>query len=818
MNRIDQSLTDQLFSTKASSRLTDAENSVKSEYATSLFSQKESGSRENTFTSAFNQERRAVRSSASEEPKEDRQTNSAEKEKTGAVVTRKKTRKPNSSKTSSGVELDGESDWAPLSEEDSEPDQAKKAREGGLDPMWLALVNSEALTMVEPLAEGGAFQLERLLWNESGEKARAQALGLSVWIQLSEGKSVSVTTVDTQPLSTELIQAAPQIAEGGEGERASTFGDQLALDTLDPLAPSVLGKVETADPSVIANVGDPHEKPLKIEEPKTTPSNPQPDPGPSLEGSLHGKTVASDTADTLQSVWNGGKDPLPETTELADSPQNLKNTPDRRVVDGSKLGDAELALTKGAYVIREAGLDDPKPEGSTRPLESEATVNTGSKITAALAETLREAQNATNTTLPVQEEVAGSSVTKAFNPTERSTVAVQTQKPVNNPPLRAAKDINTNEKGPSLLPEKMGYPANANSKEEEGQRQPGVSESSGALRKTAKYVPNPNLSNPAVKQSNTPTLWDRYQEIFFEKDIQKVRLDSFTVKVFQKPAPPTEVTFDSAKPLERREGQQVTSGLKSVENPVFRMPTPIKASAYQDIGAVRGQDIQATLSGIEEMKASRSLAWEGSETSQLKVPQQTDDSTKTLGLAQVPAKYNGSKEDQGDSQAMHQQSDGTWRAQGWGSKEVSLTKDWEANLREIAQRIKDLASISSSRMRTVESAVIRLNPPELGRMVVEVVKEGNSVVVLLKVETQEAKEMLEKNAHLLTQRLAQSGFEAQKVQVMMEKYEEQGQGRQDAQQERGSEQDQSRKEQETPKENDTEEPVYQSFAELLAGV
>jgi len=818
MNRIDQSLTDQLFSTKASSRLTDAENSVKSEYATSLFSQKESGSRENTFTSAFNQERRAVRSSASEEPKEDRQTNSAEKEKTGAVVTRKKTRKPNSSKTSSGVELDGESDWAPLSEEDSEPDQAKKAREGSLDPMWLALVNSEALTMVEPLAEGGAFQLERLLWNESGEKARAQALGLSVWIQLSEGKSVSVTTVDTQPLSTELIQAAPQIAEGGEGERASTLGDQLALDTLDPLAPSVLGKVETADPSVIANVGDPHEKPLKIEEPKTTPSNPQPDPGPSLEGSLHGKTVASDTADTLQSVWNGGKDPLPETTELADSPQNLKNTPDRRVVDGSKLGDAELALTKGAYVIREAGLDDPKPEGSTRPLESEATVNTGSKITAALAETLREAQNATNTTLPVQEEVAGSSVTKAFNPTERSTVAVQTQKPVNNPPLRAAKDINTNEKGPSLLPEKMGYPANANSKEEEGQRQPGVSESSGALRKTAKYVPNPNLSNPAVKQSNTPTLWDRYQEIFFEKDIQKVRLDSFTVKVFQKPPSPTEVSFDSAKPLERREGQQVTSGLKSVENPVFRMPTPIKASAYQDIGAVRGQDIQATLSGIEEMKASRSLAWEGSETSQLKVPQQTDDSTKTLGLAQVPAKYNGSKEDQGDSQAMHQQSDGAWRAQGWGGKEVSLTRDWEANLREIAQRIKDLASISSSRMRTVESAVIRLNPPELGRMVVEVVKEGNSVVVLLKVETQEAKEMLEKNAHLLTQRLAQSGFEAQKVQVMMEKYEEQGQGRQDAQQERGSDQEQSRKEQGTEKENDSDEPVYQSFAELLAGV
>ena len=237
MNRIDQSLTDQLFSTKASSRLTDAENSVKSEYATSLFSQKESGSRENTFTSAFNQERRAVRSSASEEPKEDRQTNSAEKEKTGAVVTRKKTRKPNSSKTSSGVELDGESDWAPLSEEDSEPDQAKKAREGGLDPMWLALVNSEALTMVEPLAEGGAFQLERLLWNESGEKARAQALGLSVWIQLSEGKSVSVTTVDTQPLSTELIQAfkrskAVQIAVDKYALKVPVFGDLIKKSSI----------------------------------------------------------------------------------------------------------------------------------------------------------------------------------------------------------------------------------------------------------------------------------------------------------------------------------------------------------------------------------------------------------------------------------------------------------------------------------------------------------------------------------------------------------------------------------------------------------
>jgi flagellar hook-length control protein FliK len=103
-------------------------------------------------------------------------------------------------------------------------------------------------------------------------------------------------------------------------------------------------------------------------------------------------------------------------------------------------------------------------------------------------------------------------------------------------------------------------------------------------------------------------------------------------------------------------------------------------------------------------------------------------------------------------------------------------------------------------------------------MVLEVVKEGNSVVVLMKVETQEAKEMLEKNAHLLTQRLAQTGFEAQKIQVTMEKYEEQGQGQQDAQKERSSDQERQQKENENTKENNNDEPVYQSFAELLAGI
>jgi flagellar hook-length control protein FliK len=139
-------------------------------------------------------------------------------------------------------------------------------------------------------------------------------------------------------------------------------------------------------------------------------------------------------------------------------------------------------------------------------------------------------------------------------------------------------------------------------------------------------------------------------------------------------------------------------------------------------------------------------------------------------------------------------------------------------MQEIIQKIKDLTLLSSQQTRTIETAVLRLDPPELGKMVLEVVKEGNTVSVMMKVETQEAKEMIEKNVHLLTQKLAQAGFETQKVQVSMEKYEEQGKEHESPDQNNTSDQNKHKQGQQKQEEKNTRTSMFRSFSELLTGI
>lgn len=96
------------------------------------------------------------------------------------------------------------------------------------------------------------------------------------------------------------------------------------------------------------------------------------------------------------------------------------------------------------------------------------------------------------------------------------------------------------------------------------------------------------------------------------------------------------------------------------------------------------------------------------------------------------------------------------------------------NIEQVYQKIKDMTQLMARQQTRTELATIRLNPPELGRVSLEMVKEGNKISIVMQVETKEAQDILNKNSNLLVARLVNSGFEVQKVTVQMEKYEEQG--------------------------------------------
>jgi flagellar hook-length control protein FliK len=68
-----------------------------------------------------------------------------------------------------------------------------------------------------------------------------------------------------------------------------------------------------------------------------------------------------------------------------------------------------------------------------------------------------------------------------------------------------------------------------------------------------------------------------------------------------------------------------------------------------------------------------------------------------------------------------------------------------------------------------ERAVIDLEPPELGKLEITITKEENQLKIVLKVQTEEAKHVLEHDIPRLIERFNEKGFD---VQVYVEKQEE----------------------------------------------
>ena len=819
MNAIQHNLTDQVFTVTQTQRSGEVEPSQRRDSAIGGSSDNESLPRENTFTRAFRQEKRAVRSEVSDRSNEDKTMNASEGKNAGDTVVIRKPGKQSKATPSTDSETQGVEEETLLSTEESplsdeERETTGEGYESLLTPELVALIKSGMNATVDPTVKDTQSPFAEHLFEEMAEggmeKGRKLAVTLSAWIQLNEGKTGITTPEELQSKLTELFRTFTQ----GQGEGEGEGNVIISLSDLAVESQPKRFEEETESSSLWLNTHL-----IEGNQAGVTQEALSSGEKPLISDLLQGMANESETA----AVPN-----MPIKSENVVASKNADTVEIPLTVEGVRDPVAEEALLSSMPDQRATGQtpdglsEEPRVKNTEAPVkapEVQAAVTTG--IPAQSSETPIEngGSNTAENAGMIQERAAVSREgEKIFPMSERLPAADQSPDSTMNPMISAMKDIPAKDKGANAQPEKMGYPINAKPNDEGTQKPAVQTDLSSFQRKAGKAVQTTTLSQGAGKPVNQPTLWDRYQEMYFQKDIQKVKLDAFTVKVFQKPAPSSEIPFNSAKPLERSEGQQLTNGAKSFENPVFRMATPVKSNVYQDIGTVRGQDIQTALSGIEGRDGIRLPSTEAAESQAVKASQAAEDTSKLTALSQPFSKESGMKEEKGDSQAMNQQSESGWKAQTWGDKEISFSKDLDTNLREIAQRIKDLAALSATRSRTVESAVIRLNPPELGRLVLEVVKEGNSVVVLMKVETQEAKEMLEKNAHLLTQRLAQTGFEAQKIQVTMEKYEEQGQGQQDAQKERSSDQERQQKENENTKENNNDEPVYQSFAELLAGI
>jgi|GEM_PF-6149804 len=300
------------------------------------------------------------------------------------------------------------------------------------------------------------------------------------------------------------------------------------------------------------------------------------------------------------------------------------------------------------------------------------------------------------------------------------------------------------------------------------------------------------------------------QSLWLQKDEKKVLLETFTVRYTVQRKPSEEQSKPSLQSLSQRVGLPENS-----EEAQTRTMQPKRA-------------ISATVFQKSLMAVSRSVAFNGLEASSSKesgsenVSQRTVEAPKETQKPDIVAASS-----RGEQKTSHS---GGESSEQRDSQEAPAAKPTNTvtnpmvfrgveagtvrNLEQVVAKIQQLMQLSASMSRPVETATLSLSPARLGTVQLEIVKEGAHLSVVMRVETLEAKEMLERNSHLLVNRLAQNGFEIQKVQVHMERYEEQGGNQQDNPQQDGSGQDGGQNQND---DNPQDQTFDRTFAELLTG-
>jgi len=102
---------------------------------------------------------------------------------------------------------------------------------------------------------------------------------------------------------------------------------------------------------------------------------------------------------------------------------------------------------------------------------------------------------------------------------------------------------------------------------------------------------------------------------------------------------------------------------------------------------------------------------------------------------------------------------------------MDVGEDRKITLESVIEKVKEMAQ------KRIEKAFVQLEPPKLGKMEIEILKDGDSLRIILKVSTNEAKEILEKGSKYLVARLENLGFRIEDIQIKEnseESYDEKG--------------------------------------------
>gem|GEM_PF-3331031 len=102
---------------------------------------------------------------------------------------------------------------------------------------------------------------------------------------------------------------------------------------------------------------------------------------------------------------------------------------------------------------------------------------------------------------------------------------------------------------------------------------------------------------------------------------------------------------------------------------------------------------------------------------------------------------------------------------------MDVGEDRKITLESVIEKVKEMAQ------KRIEKAFVQLEPPKLGKMEIEILKDGDGLRITLKVSTNEAKEILEKGSKYLVARLENLGFRIEDIQIKEnseESYDEEG--------------------------------------------
>ncbi len=122
---------------------------------------------------------------------------------------------------------------------------------------------------------------------------------------------------------------------------------------------------------------------------------------------------------------------------------------------------------------------------------------------------------------------------------------------------------------------------------------------------------------------------------------------------------------------------------------------------------------------------------------------------------------------------------------------------------ELIERVERSARMASKTESFRERAFFKLEPPKLGNVEVELVKKGQDLQVVFRVESIDAKRLIEKRIEHLSQRLEAQGFNVDRIEVKVEKeQQERGDRWQDEERGQQEENDQNRRRRKDEKEGD----------------